>query len=301
MPTVLEQLPTGSVVSLIRLRSMGDCILTTPALHLLKRERPDLRAIVVAEKPFRAVFEQNPDVADILEPSVKAIRQATPALCLNLHGGTRSTVLTMASGARFRAGFGHYRYQHVYNVVIPTAQQILGEERKVHTAEHVASAMFHLGVHLQEIPRARIYADSAPSAKPYAVIHPFASAADKTWPAESFRQAAAHLAATGLEPVFIGTTTDNLAQFEPFRTASLPLRGTMSLLAGAALFVGNDSGPAHMAAAFGLPVVVLFSASDPVIWAPWKTRAESILAPEGIHMVPASRVIEAMERLRLPR
>ena len=41
---------------------------------------------------------------------------------------------------------------------------------------------------------------------------------------------------------------------------------------------GNDSGPAHIAAACGTPAVVLFGASDPVIWAPWK-------APEAVQIV----------------
>ncbi len=40
-----------------------------------------------------------------------------------------------------------------------------------------------------------------------------------------------------------------------------------SLMAGASLFIGNDSGPAHIAAAFGVPVVVIFGSSDPVTWA----------------------------------
>ncbi len=62
--------------------------------------------------------------------------------------------MTAASGAAFRAGFGHFRHQFAYNLRIPRAQQILSVERKVHTAEHLASAMFWLGVPLTEIPRA---------------------------------------------------------------------------------------------------------------------------------------------------
>jgi heptosyltransferase-3 len=43
MDTVLERLPSGSRVAVIRLRSLGDCVLTTPALELLKGHRPDLK------------------------------------------------------------------------------------------------------------------------------------------------------------------------------------------------------------------------------------------------------------------
>ena len=48
-------------------------------------------------------------------------------------------------------------------------------------------------------------------------------------------------------------------------------------------------------------VAGLIGASDPVVWAPWKTPAESIVAPEGIEQVPEERVIEALERLRVVR
>ncbi len=53
-------------------------------------------------------------------------------------------------------------------------------------------------------------------------------------------------------------------------------------MSGASLFVGNDSGPAHMAAAFGVPVVVLFGPSNPVTWAPWRTAAQVMTAREDI-------------------
>ena len=46
MATILERLPSGARVAVIRLRSLGDCVLTTPALELLKRSRPDLKVIV---------------------------------------------------------------------------------------------------------------------------------------------------------------------------------------------------------------------------------------------------------------
>jgi len=51
------------------------------------------------------------------------------------------------------------------------------------------------------------------------------------------------------------------------------LRHFAAALAGARLFVGNDSGPAHMAAAVGIPGVVIFSSSSSTIWAPWRPRA----------------------------
>lgn len=143
-------------MAILRLRSLGDCVLSTPGLEILKRSRPDLRLAVMVEDRFRAVFEGNPDVDEILPPALGALRRWRPILCLNLHGGGRSAWMTALSEARYRAGFGHFRYQAVYNVRIPRAQEILGVERKVHTAEHLASAVFYLGAPITEIPRAKL-------------------------------------------------------------------------------------------------------------------------------------------------
>src|SRR5579863_261177 len=101
---VLDSLPERARVAIIRLRSLGDCVLTTPALEILKQSRPDLRVAVVVEDRFAPVFDQNPTVESLLPPRVAALRDWRPQLCLNLHGGTRSAGLTVASGAPFRAG-----------------------------------------------------------------------------------------------------------------------------------------------------------------------------------------------------
>src|SRR5579863_7755424 len=124
MSSVLESLPQGGRVAVVRLRSMGDCILTTPALTILKNARPDLRIAVVVESRFAELYENNPDIAEILPPDMRALRNWRPALCLNLHGGRTSTRLTAFSGARVRAGFAHFRFLAMYHVKIPRAQEI---------------------------------------------------------------------------------------------------------------------------------------------------------------------------------
>src|SRR5258708_38788009 len=151
MGPVLEGLQAGARIAVIRLRSLGDCVLTTPALHLLKSARPDLSVAVVVERAFAPIFEGNPDIDLILAPGTADIARWRPELVLNLHGGTRSAQLTLAARARLRAGFGLFRFSAIYNIRIPRAQEILGVERKVHTVEHLASAMFYLGVSITEI------------------------------------------------------------------------------------------------------------------------------------------------------
>ncbi len=300
----LERLPSGSRIAVIRLRSLGDCVLTTPALALLKAYRPDLRISVVVEDRFAPVFEGNPDVDEILPPRISSVSKSRPAMILNLHGGTRSMALTMSSRAPFRAGFAHHAYSLLYNARIPRAQEILGVERKVHTAEHIASAMFWMGVPPSDIPRARLCATSATNdAPPYVVLHPFASAPEKTWTVPGFLAVAKHLKDhAGLDPIFHWPALLSNAQrcsprISVYRNA--PLAQVKTLLAGARVFVGNDSGPAHVAAAFGVPVVVLFGPSDPVTWAPWRTESQIITSPGPIEQIRIEQVIAAAEALRV--
>jgi ADP-heptose:LPS heptosyltransferase len=300
--SILECLPRGSRVAIIRLRSLGDCVLTTPALDILKRARPDLRVAVAVEDRFRAIFEGSPDVDEVLAAESGAVREWRPALCLNLHGGMRSARMTVLSGAQFRAGFGHFRHQWVYNARIPRAQEILGVERTVHTAEHLASAMFWLGAARVEIPRAKLAvegdAQGAMGPHPFAVIHAVAATPEKTWRADGFLAVAEYLKQSGLDPVFIGASSDNLEAFREYRRLhGAPLAEIKKLLSGASLFVGNDSGPAHMAAAFGVPVVEVFGTSDAAVWGPWRTAAEVVTAPGGVSGVETAQVLEALARL----
>lgn len=301
MPSLLESLPRGARVTVIRLRSLGDCVLTTPALALLKAHRPDLQIRIVVEPRFAAVFERSLDV-DEISTDLGFVNRTRPKLVLNLHGGTRSMMMTLASGAEYRAGFGHHRYSFIYSHKIPRAQEILGMERPVHTAEHLASAMFWMGVPRQEIPRAKLVASAAPKdLGTYVVIHPFASLPEKTWPAERFIEVARHLReASGLEPVFLAGPLDDAAAFSEFRVwRNAPLADVKSLMSGASLFVGNDSGPAHVAAAFDIPVVALFGPSDPVTWAPWRTEARVMTSREDIGRIQAAEVIAAAQSLRV--
>ena len=303
MNSLVAQLDRGARVAVIRLRSLGDSVLTTPAIRLLKQARPDLRIAVVSENRFAEVWAGNPDVETVLSPQVRELRAFRPALCLNLHGGPRSARLTLLSGARFRAGFGHFPYRHVYNVRIPTAQEILGVERKVHTAEHAASAMFYLGVPQAAVPRAQLYVNGVIPAlagtRPYALIHPIASEREKTWPAAFFIQVAQHLNRDlGLQPVFVAGPGEDVSQFQMWPLiAGASLEHLKELLKGAALFVGNDSGPAHMAAAFGLPVVVIFGPSDAIVWAPWKTESQVVKADGPIESIPSEMVMRAVNRV----
>ena len=295
---IVEQLTERARVCIIRLRSLGDCVLTTPAIELLKRARPDLEIGVAVEERFAAVFEDNPAVTRVLPGNWRAVRAWRPELCINLHGGTRSQWITALSGAKWRAGFAHHSTTIAYNLKIKRAQEILGINRTVHTAEHLASAVFALGVPMQDVPRARLFAPPSPLQPRYAVLHPFASAPQKQWPAQRFCELARYLKLWNIAPVFLAAASDCREPFNDFQVFRGSLREVKAVISKATVFVGNDSGPAHMAAAFGVPSVVLFGDSNPAIWGPWRTESEIVTAPEGLKEVSISRVIAALERLR---
>jgi ADP-heptose:LPS heptosyltransferase len=86
------------------------------------------------------------------------------------------------------------------------------------------------------------------------------------------------------------------SKFQVFRGA--PLAEVKTLMSGANLFIGNDSGPAHIAAAFGIPAVVLFGSSDPVTWAPWRTEARVLTSRGGMAEIAVYQVMAAADDLR---
>ena len=98
----------------------------------------------------------------------------------------------------------------------------------------------------------------------FAVIHPFSGSPRKNWPLEKFRQLA-----RGLErrmPVrwCAGQEDPLLSDAHRFDD----LYELACWLAQASLFIGNDSGITHLAAAVGTPVLAIFGPTDPAVWAP---------------------------------
>ncbi|MGH9481873.1 MAG: glycosyltransferase family 9 protein, partial [Terriglobales bacterium] len=67
MDNILPALPAGAGVAVIRLRSLGDTLLMTPALRALKAWRPDLRLAVAVEPRFARVLAGNTDIAMVIE------------------------------------------------------------------------------------------------------------------------------------------------------------------------------------------------------------------------------------------
>ncbi len=303
--SLLPELPPGARILILRLRSIGDIVLLTPALHLLKTWRPDLRISVMVEGRFQELLQGNPAVEEILTPGegsvvrklfwrmalVRDLRRQRFSLCVNLHGGPTSRLFLRWRAAPWRVGFAHFRGRNLYNVLIPDARTIMNQP-SLHTAEHQAAAFFYLGLPRTEIPRAQIFCGASQTAwwdarraslgiapnQPYAVIHPTAAYKTKEWSAEGFARIGEHLErSAGIIPIYscgpgespVLDAVEKASGAPVKRLQDASLAQFAAALSGAKLFVGNDSGPAHMAAALARPLVVIFGSSSSPIWGPW--------------------------------
>jgi|SRR5215471_15778870 len=121
----------------------------------------------------------------------------------------------------------------------------------------------------------------------FAVIHPFASSPAKRWPLESFRAVAKGL---GMSVLWCAGPEEPLEGAVRFPD----LYQLACWLSRARVYIGNDSGIAHLAAAVGTPVVAIFLATDPAIWAPRGNNVAVVRNPD------VNRVLNAAFRL-LPK
>src|SRR5215469_7325421 len=136
---ILSRLPLGARVLVIRLRSLGDVVLSTPALAALHRSRPDLRIRVAVEPGLAPLLEGNPAVENVLPAlsfgeTVAAIRRGRFSVVYNQHGGPRSVFYTALSGSSVRVGWESSQYSFLYNVRVPGSERFYGT-RRVHTVE----------------------------------------------------------------------------------------------------------------------------------------------------------------------
>jgi hypothetical protein len=117
-------------------------------------------------------------------------------------------------------------------------------------------------------------------------VHPFSGSERKDWPYERFQELAALLrvsASVEWAADRNGNRFDDLGELARH-------------LAGGRMYVGNDSGISHLAAAVGIPVVTLFGPSDARIWAPRGERVTVIVAGE-LDLITAGEVARVVERL----
>ncbi|MCK8517001.1 glycosyltransferase family 9 protein [Methylonatrum kenyense] len=133
-----------------------------------------------------------------------------------------------------------------------------------------------------------------PVDRPWVCLHVAGGKSYKHWPLDRYAQLIDALYARGMQPLLIGAGPDRgaadqvsaLAQTKPIDLVEKIDIGTLiGLFRNTALFIGNDSGPMHMAAASGTPIVALFGPTDPERWGP---LTDQVVVVRGTEPIPPS-------------
>lgn len=331
-------------ILLVRLRSIGDTVLATPSAFALKRFLPNVQVDILVEDWVAPLLSNQPHIDNVvvLERGglmararvARELRSASYDVVYNLHGGTTATFLTRATGARHRIGFKTYQYAQLHNHQAPSPLLLWGQQ-KAHSVEQQLALLGWTGVPVTDRPRTqlgippeaaeavnRLLTELELADRKIALIHPAAAFATKQWATENFARVAEHVAERGFAPVAIAAPhenalLENLVSRSSVRvvTLDLSLPEVTALAARSQLFVGNDSGIAHIAAAVGTPSVVVFGSSNIAHWRPWNSAAAEVVfeqmpcqpchgyfcekfpQPECILRVPVTRVTAAIDRV----
>lgn len=332
-------------VLVVKLRSIGDTVLSTPSLFALKRFLPNASIDILLEDWVAPVLDGHPHVDNILTITkgstaarvrmVRRLRANRYDVVYNLHGGTTATMLAWASGAKHRVGYASYQYGLLHNHVAPSPL-LLWRRDKVHSVEQQLALLGWTGVPVSDRPPTSLAVTNAAAENiatrlaglgldqtTFAVVHPAAAFATKQWAAQNFSRVIDELKRLQLPVVLIATEREasTIAEIkqhtdtEVQALTNLSLPQITAILSRARLFVGNDSGIAHMAAAVKTPSVVIFGSSNRAHWSPWAQSAAEVVyeemdcqpchgyfcekfdEPECIKRVPVERVTATIERV----
>ncbi|HYP27011.1 MAG TPA: glycosyltransferase family 9 protein [Blastocatellia bacterium] len=279
----------------------------TPCLAALKSWRPDIRIAVVAEPLAAPLLEDHPLVDELITAGpdlssrarlISGLRRGRFDITFNLHGGTTATIISALSGARHTVGYRGYRCSFLLSRRAPPPDSLLGRSR-VHSVEQQLALLRWAGVpwpqggprlSLKVSPEAeasvreRLSACRAsemgdgPALAPFACLAPSAAMKSKQWSPQGFAEVADHLRERWHLPsvVIEGPGQEHVAgevvrssRTKPPIISGLSLKELIALTNRAAIFVGNDSGPMHIAAALERPIVAVFGSSNSDVWHPW--------------------------------
>jgi ADP-heptose:LPS heptosyltransferase len=325
-------------VLVVRLRSIGDTVLATPSLLALRRFLPEAQIDILLEDwvaPLLGGFDAIDNIISVPTknlPSVNkdkhsskdllhyrlivagSLRKTKYDVAFNLHGGTTATFFVRASGARHRVGYKNYQYNFLYNHLLSSASNFW-RQKHTHSAEQQLALLGFVGVPVADKPKSRLAAVEAAqnsiedklTKSEIALLHPAAAFESKQWATENFARIAEFLYEKGLQTVAVSSpkesvVLENLKQNSgaPVLTFDdLTLPEITALASRAKIFVGNDSGIAHIAAAVETPTVVIFGSSNVNHWRPWTNAPNEIVYEnvECIGKITVEKVISSIEKV----
>ncbi len=235
---------------LIRPGAIGDCILSFPALEFLRTDYTE----IWAPTPVVPLIDFADRVSALSSTGLDMVslgdRPMDPVLRDRLQTFDEIVSWYGTNRDEFRSAMKELSVPCKFHQALPSPAGT------VHATDFFCA---QVGAPAGEIPRIRL--NSAPVARKTIVIHPFSGSASKNWPLACFREVATALA---IEVEWLAGPEETLAEAHRFDS----LRYVAEWLSGARLYLGNDSGITHLAAAVGVPVVVLFRTTSADVWAP---------------------------------
>ncbi len=287
---------------------IGDAVLSTALLDHLLRTHPEARFTVACGPAAAGVFARMPRLERLIVVAKRRVSLHWPLLWAQVAFTRWDLVVDLRASA--------------LAWMVPARRRAVGKggRRPGHRLAHIGAV---LGLHPPPWPVAwTAPEDEARAAAllpggPWLVLGPTANWAEKVWPAERFVAVAEALTAPGRAlagariAVLGGPGEGERAMAAPVLAAlpdAVDLVGRLALpevaavLRRAALYLGNDSGLMHLAAAAGAPVVGLFGQSDAREYGPAGPRAVAVSADgepfrTTMAALPVERVVAASERL----
>lgn len=272
-----------------RFSSVGDIVLTAPAVTSLAQAWPNTRIIYATKAAFAPLLEAHPDIDNLVpcQPdwSFRQLRhtlleQGADAIC-DLHGKARGFVLRYSLGAKRKSVWskrsldqslsmrlGHGRYMARQHIAARYHKAI---EALVGCPLPKSPLRYYVGASDEQDAAALLDAYAPPTHGPRIGISPGAMWATKRWPLSRFIHLAQRLVAAGMQVLLTGSPSETRQAAEV--VAQVPgahdLTGQLSLgmlggvIGACDVFIANDSGPMHIARALGVPTLAFFGSTDP--------------------------------------
>jgi ADP-heptose:LPS heptosyltransferase len=246
---------------IIRAGALGDCILAFPAMEQLAA---DCESEIWAPSAVTPLIRFASVVRSLASTGIDMIGLdgiPTPEQFANRMRSFDSIVSWYgANRHEFREAIAAISVACEFHQALPSPQD------DEHAVDFFAR---QVGAPLGLIPRISITAGRSRSS---IVIHPFSGSARKNWSLDYYREVAARVA----QPVeWTAGPEEDLAGAHRFEN----IADLAVWLAGARLYIGNDSGVTHLAAALGIPVIAIFVASRAEVWAPRGPNVSVLLNP----------------------
>lgn len=289
----------------IRHRAGGDLLLATPALRALRSALPGATIHVLTARAFAAILEGNPDIDHVIDFDSRSLASQGALYARLLGGGydavldlisnPRSAWMTALTRARIRVGYDLRGRRWAYTLALPrepvgpegpilryAPEAALDFVRALGAAPRGLGLTFRVSAAAEETIDRWLTSNGVDRGRPLIACLPAGSWPAKTWLPERFAAVMDALAHEGTvvwtwgpgERAAVEACRDRM------RAPSLlaPPSGWQelgALLKRCSLWIGNDSGPKHLAVALGVPTVTLFGPTHPRTWHP----------PDGPHAV----------------